>query len=392
MLGIFGVAACLVLVIWATRLGASHERRSSGDVLAPSGVASSAPGVPVGSDAEAPSPDPLSRSDLPEEVRRFIESTPYPASSGRLTRDHQDLLFPNRRYERHRPIADTLGPDPSGIVTWRLTADRWAYVGPEVVRISLEVLRGDEPLAVEIVEASATREDEGGRTGAAEPIEFFREGNHLLAELPLASFSDHMGTILVDVRFEYAPGRFHTDELRLFSTPERRVPGRVAGPIRDRVTAGNLVLEVPVDLVSSGFYRFDANLYDAYGEPVAFVSFKGELSSGPQQIPLEVYGKVLRDAGVPGPYTVGELRGYRFLDGQFPDREFLAPIEEAFSTRAWSSEDFTDAPHVSEHELRMAALMLEDLAAGVPLPQPPVALDGSEATSNEVDTSGADPN
>jgi len=32
-----------------------------------------------------------------------------------------------------------------------------------------------------------------------------------------------------------------------------------------------------------------------------------------------------------------------------------------------------DEPHVSEQDLRMAALMLEDLAAGIPLPQPPVA-------------------
>lgn len=377
ILGILGGAlACLVLIVWATRPGESRERETPPDVAASRTVGPEPSLAPADAGAEQAPADPISWADLPEEVRRVLESTPYPPSSGRLTRGNDDLLYPNRRYERHRPIPDTLGPDPADVVTWRFTTDRWSYVGPEVAQVFLEVLRGDEPVAVDIVAASAAREGERGRTGTPEPVAFSRDGDRLVAELPLARFADHAGMILLEVQFEYAPGKLHSDELRIFSTPTSHVPGRVAGPIVDRVTDGSLVLDVPVDLATGGFYRFDANLYDANGEPVAFVSFKGELASGPQQIPLEVYGKVLSDAGVPGPYTVGELRGYRFLDGQYPDRELLPPVADGFSTQGWPPDVFTTEPHVSEHDLRMADLMLEDLAAGIPLPQPPVAQDG----------------
>jgi hypothetical protein len=377
ILGILGGAvACLVVVVWSARTEATRERGTRPDVAAP---VPAAPEPAADDDSKEPAVDPRSLADLPDEIQRFLESTPYPPTSGRLTDGHQDLLYPNRRYERHRPIADSLGPDPDSLVTWLFTTDRWAYVGPEVAQVWLEVLRDGRPVAVEIVAARATRESDAGRTGTPEPLEFSRDGDRLVAALPLARFADHLGMILLDVRFEYAPGKFHSDELRIFSTPEGRVPGRLAGPIMDRVNAGSLLLEVPVDLSVHGFYRFDANLYDAHGKPVAFVSFKGELASGPQRIPLEVYGKVLRDAGVPGPYTLGELRGYRFLDGHHPDREHLAPLADRFTTQAWPLEAFTETNHVSEHALRMAGLMLEDLAAGIPVPLPPPAQESSAA-------------
>ena len=375
ILGILGGAiACLLVVVWSARTGATREPTTQPDVAAP---VAAAPEPVADDDAEKPAVDPLSLADLPEEVRRFLESTPYPPTSGRLTESHQDLLYPNRRYERHRPIPDSLGPDPDDLVTWLFTTDRWAYVGPEVAQVRLEVQRGGEPVAVEIVAANATRESDAGRTGTSEPLEFSRDGARLVALLPLARFADHLGMILLDLRFEYAPGKFHSDELRIFSTPEGRVPGRVSGPIVDRVDAGSLVLEVPVDLSVAGFYRFDANVYGANGEPVAFVSFKGELASGAQRIPLEVYGKVLRDAGVPGPYEIREVRGYRFLDGQHPDREHLAPFAVRSTTQAWPLDGFTDTNHVSDHELRMAGFMMEDLAAGIPVPLPPAAQEGS---------------
>jgi hypothetical protein len=313
-------------------------------------------------------------ADLPEIVRRFLESTPYPPGSGRLDPGQLDLLEPNRRFERHRPIPDTLSDDPNAVVTWLFTTDRWSYVGPEAVHVLLEVRRGGEPVPIEVVAATATREDGSGLVGAPQALGFELDGDRHVADLSLAPFADHFGPIELAVRFEYAEDREHEDRIRIFSTPADHVPGAVTAA-SDRVTDGSLYVDVAADLRSGGFYRFDANLYGPNGEPVAFLSWKGELAAGAQTIPLEVWGKLLRDAGVPGPYQVGEIRGYRFLDGQYPDREMLPPFPARYTTKAWPLDAFSDAAHVSEHELHMAELMLDDLEQGRELLAPPAAGD-----------------
>jgi hypothetical protein len=153
------------------------------------------------------------------------------------------------------------------------------------------------------------------------------------------------------------------------------VPGRIV-EMSDRVSGGNLVLDLGVELDVSGFFRFDANLLGAAGQPVAFVAWKGELAKGTHQIPLEVWGKVLRDAGVPGPYAVQQIRGYRFVDGGYPDRELLPDATGTHTTAPWPLDLFSDFPHVGEDEIRTAELMLDDLAQGRELVTPPVASGG----------------
>jgi len=368
---LLGGAALSLAVLWLLRSEGASSRAAATDVAAPPPRASSeAPITPNSRKPIAETPF----ADLPEPIRRFLASTPYPPTSGRLTAAHEDLLHPNSRYERHRPIPDTLSDDPAGVVTWLFTADHWAYVGPDTVHAWLEVQRGGKPVIVDVVSATATREGADGPVGAAETLTFTRDGDRLVADLPLARFGDHFGPIVLAVRFEYERGRFHDDQLRIQSTPASHVPGQIA-EMGDRVSNGSLVLDVGADLSVGGFYRFDANVYDAAGNPVAFAMWKGELAAGPQQIPLEVWGKVLRDAGAPGPYTIGEIRGYRFLDGQYPDREMLPAVGATHTTSAWPLDALTDASHVDSHELQMAELMLDDLDAGRPLLEPPAAAD-----------------
>jgi hypothetical protein len=365
-LGLLAIGAGL----WLTRADAA--RAPHGDPAAAVAAAPPAAAPPAAAAVAAPPPDASAApEDLPEPIRRFLAATPYPPSSGRLTPAHEDLLFPNRRYERLRPIPDTIGEPPEEQVHWLFTADRWAYVGPDTVHAWLEVRRGDTPIPVEIVAASALREGRAGLVGESEPLDFVREGDGLAADLPLHRFADHHGAIVLRVRFAWAPGREHEDALRIFSTPADRVPGRFAR-IHDALHDGGLRVGVDVDLEQGGFYRFDANVYGPDGEPVAFTSFKGELAPGAQTVPLDVYGKVLRDAGVPGPYTIGEVRGYRFLDGQFPDREQLPDLPARATTAAYPLDAFTDAPHVSAHERHMVELMREDLARGIPVLLPPL--------------------
>jgi hypothetical protein len=335
-------------------------------------VAAAPPSAPP-----APAPPPgrkrLDLAALPGPVRRFLESTPYPASSGRLTRSHEDLLRPNRRHERPRPIPDTVGHDPARVVTWLFSADHWSYTGPAVVHAWLEVRQGGRPLDVEIESASAVREGRGGAEGPRVALDFRREGERFETDLPLHLFADHHGAILLELRFEYAPGKLHHDALRIFYTPADRIPAELTGGTRDFVRDESLVVAVDVDVARAGFYRFDANLYGPDGEPVAFAAWKGELDPGLQSVDFEVYGKVLRDAGIPGPYTVEQIRGYLFLDGQYPDYAYLSDLPAGHETAPYSLDPFTDEVFVDAHRAQLAEMLAADLAAGIFAGEPPAA-------------------
>jgi len=341
-----------------------------------------APPPPAGAGAGTTGP---AQEALPETVQRYLDATVYPPTSGRLAAGDVDLLHPNQRYEQPRPIFDTIGGDPEDVVRTLLTADRYHLEAGTTAHATLEAWRGDTPIPGEIRVREATLLAQGcaGEEGAHEPVAFTRRGDRLEADLPFRAFHDHHGSVLLRVRFttdgDDEPRR---DELRFFHTPAQRIPAELLpGRFRDVVREGSLLLEFGVDVRDPGFYRFDANVFGASGRPVAFAAWKGELGTGVQSIPMQVYGKVLRDAGVPGPYRVKDLRGYRFLDGRCPDRENLPGLSETFVTAAHPLRVFTDEPHMSAHKQRMIEMMLADEQRGIgpELPALPPAGGGSGA-------------
>jgi hypothetical protein len=346
--------ALVALVWWLTR-----------DAPAADPPVAAAPPPDLAAAPAPPAPELPPEEELPEPIRRYLEATPYPSTSGRLTSAHDDLLHPNERYERPRPIPETLGGDPGAVAFTLFTADRYFYQGDEVVHAWLEARRGGAPLLVRMLRASARAEGDAGPVGPAVALDFRWESDRLVTELPLSRFAEHHGPILLEVVYEWAPGATQEESLRLFHTPASRIPARFTDDFRESVSDGSLRLEVGIDVELPGFYRVDANLYDAAGRPVAFAVFKGELERGDASVPLEVYGKVLRDAGAPGPWTLRQVRGYRFLDGSFPDREIVPEHPGSWQTDAYSLDGFLDAPHVSDHERHVVQLMLDDLARGI---------------------------
>ncbi len=367
------VGVCVLAILWI-------ERAPDRDAPPPA-----RPHVPPVSAAPPPSAEPTLLSsdegeeeELPLPIRRWLERTPYPASSGRLTDAHVDLLEPNRRSESERPIPDSLG---SGAVTTLFTADRYYYTGADDAEVTLKAWRGGEPVALDVREARMVPEGRAGPSGSSLQLPLRWEADGYRARVPMSSLGDHHGPVLVSVRYEYEPGREHHEELRFFVTPLSRIPARLTGEVSEALRAGSLELAVEVDVALPGFFRFDANLRNGAGEPVAFTSWKGELAAGRNDVPLEVYGKVLRDAGIQGPWTLSDVRAYRFLDGRFPDRERLPDGDLSYETKAWPLDGFTNDVHTSEHELRMVEIMKVDLERGLGLdmPAPPQASAGPAA-------------
>ncbi len=327
--------------------------------------------------AVAMPPPPLPpANELPEPVRRWLDANAYPPTSGPLTAAHEDLLRPNRRHERRRPVPDSLSDDPESVVSYLFTADRFYYTGADTVHASLRGWRGAETVALRVLSARAEPEGRGGVAGGGRELGFVWEDDRLVADLPLTRFPEHHGPILLTVHFEYEPGRRHEASIRVFNTPVRRIPARLTGEFREDVDPSRLRIEVGAEVDEAGFYRFDANLRDAAGDPVAFTSFKGELERGRGFVPLEVFGKVLRDVGTPGPWTLSEIRGYRFLEARYPDRERLPDSDLTWRTGVHDPARFSGDASVSEHHLRMVQLMLEDLERGIPLEAPSLPAPG----------------
>ena len=136
---------------------------------------------------------------------------------------------------------------------------------------------------------------------------------------------------------------------------------------------GGLEIEAGIEVYVPGFYRIDANLYDAAGDPIAWAVHKGNLDSHDGVVPLRFFGKVLHDAGRPGPYLLGALRGYLFRDGEFPDRLHMRSHPGRYATGAYTSDEFSPQEWDGEHRQRMVELLLEDERRGITLDAPPTA-------------------
>ena len=194
-----------------------------------------------------------------------------------------------------------------------------------------------------------------------------------MAKLDTASFADHHGPIIVDAHIEYAPQAFYDETLRFFFTPPGKIPARFTGEVRDALVNGSLRVEIGIDIEQAGFYRFDANLYDRFGNPISFSSFKGNLKEGSHFVPIEFFGRTLIEAGITSPFLVGEIRGYRFIDGDYPDRERIPDFGGRHKTARYNLSSFSSDEYTSAHKERMVKLLLEDVANGISINQPPVA-------------------
>jgi hypothetical protein len=316
---------------------------------------------------DPPSPS-TGEDEVPPQIQQFLAATVYPPTSQPLRPGSQDLLNPDQRYEKPRPLGKNRE------VTFVFTADRYYYTGDKVAHVWLEVLRGNAPAdGVRVHRAIALAE---GESASSAPVDLGlrRDGARWSSDLELEKeFPEHHGTILLQVAFAVGGGEVHEEAIRIFTTPPDRIPARLTGNFLDFVREGSLYVEMGVEVFEAGFFRFDANLYDRNGDPVAFSVFKGDLPAGEQWVPLEFFGKVLRDEGALAPYTVEQIRGYRFLDGQTPDRERMADEPFTHRTAAYDLARFSDEEYTSEHKERMLELMREDVAAGRTLDVPPLA-------------------
>jgi hypothetical protein len=131
--------------------------------------------------------------------------------------------------------------------------------------------------------------------------------------------------------------------------------------VHDALVAGSLAVTVDCDVFEDGLYTFEANAVAA-NEPIAYVDQSFPLHAGKQHVSLTFFGRVFRDRGLSGPYTIRDLHGFRrFLDGE--ESNIWWDHDKAHLTAAYDVSAFSDAEWDAP-EKREKLRRLEAAAAG----------------------------
>ena len=357
LLGLAAVAVIAWLVLRGGSDGAPAAEPESPPAPAPAAAAPAPPAPPLPPEDELPGP-----------VRAYLEQTVYPPDSGRLDQAG-DILEANPRFERFKRVPGSHGADPDIEFLW--TADAFRYTSDQTARARFEARQGELAARVHQLDAWAQAEDRSGAKGDAVALTFRREGDAWLADLDLSKhFEEHLGFVVLGVRYTVADVAQQQEQIRIFVTPADAIPAAFTGEFRSDVVGGSLEVEVGLEVYEPGFYRFDANLFGPGDAPIAWAAHKGELSRSDGAVRLRFFGRVLHDLGRGGPYEMRQLRGYLFRDGEFPDRIHLRDYPGTYTTSDFALADFSDAEWDSEHKRHMIELMLQDEAAGISIDVP----------------------
>lgn len=120
---------------------------------------------------------------------------------------------------------------------------------------------------------------------------------------------------------------------------------RLTGRWRDSMRDGHLELEAEVEVEQPGLFTLMAQVFGPHLEPLAWVKQTQPLEAGRGTLTLEVFGKVLHDLGIDGPYRVRQVLLSREQENS-SDYDPGETIEEAHQTRPYRASDFSAEPYI----------------------------------------------
>ncbi len=303
----------------------------------------------------------LEDPNLPLVAAESLINWRFPRGSQPLRPGMTDVLHPNARSDPRTPLHHQDGSDDPGVQV-QLAGDKFRLFGDDAIHATLTAFRNDQPIAVNVLDARALAVEPNSHRplGPAAPLAFSDGGDHAWATTWKATgtpLADHAGYVDLAVTYDVGDGNPAVATLDLFYQPSEQAPARFTGEVREQLSQGSLTLLVGVDVVEAGWYAVDANLFDAGGNPTAMLAARLSLPRGHVEVPLMVYGRVVREAGAIGPFKLTNLRGALMLVGQDPDRKLMADGPD-FVTRAWAADDFTDEENWdAQKEARIRNLM-----------------------------------
>lgn len=377
-LGLAGGALCAATLAW---LANGEEGAAQAAASAPRAAG---PGLPFLSDGAAmPAQDATPRAVRQRALREqlalvdqtyctYAAGTTYPPVS-RPAAEHPDQLYPNAAVtEAHAMRTSGSGSDPAVLI--QTSQSRVFMASGEAAAFSLRAVdKQGAVLPLVITRALAQGMTyNGARATAQISLPFADDGNGAdaapgdgafagvlsPAQTGLAGFA---GTIRTEVQYA-VNGKRGFVLFDVIYTPE--LPATWTGQVREAVEDGSLVYYLKAHVRQAGRYIVSGRVDDASGKPFAMATFNDMLPSGPAEVKLTVFGKLLRDAGPAMPLKLRDVDGYLLKENVDPDRALMPRLEGTVLVgKPHPVKNFSDAEWQSEERERHLAEFSRDVRA-----------------------------
>lgn len=296
----------------------------------------------------------------------------YPPGSRPLS-ENEDLLLRDHVEPEIRKLKRSQDGEP-GEVRLELWQNKLFLRAGDTASFRVKASTSKGPVAVNVVEASLlTLPDESKAPRDLGPLNVLDDGSppdEISGDgVPSGGFvasesrlGEYRGNLRVLLKLESGGEQGNATFQFVYTGSE---PGRFTGEVNEGVEDGSLVVYFGLQLQRAGRYEVRARLYDGTDRPIALLSFNQELEAGKAKARLLAFGKLLRDEGAEGPYTIRDIEGWRLLSGTYPDREMMQPPED-YVTKGYALEEFSDA----EYHDPQAEAMIEHLENQAKAPRP----------------------
>jgi hypothetical protein len=301
----------------------------------------------------------------------YRESSKYPHGS-RPIAEQPDQVYPNAPVTGAHPMRrDSGASDPKVLI--QTSQSRVYLASGEAVAFSIRAVDADARVLPLVITGALAQglAFNGNRPPAQVALAFADDGSGadpvagdgafgaVLApgQTGLASFH---GTIRSEVRYSVGgqAGRVLFD---VIYSPE--LPATWTGQAREAVENGSLNFYLKAEVRQAGRYIVSGRVDDANGKPFALVTFNDVLASGPNEVRLTMFGKLMRDNEAVLPLTLRDVDGYLLKENSDPDRSLMPRLEgKAFVGKPHPLKAFSDAEWDSEERSRYLAEFSKDLA------------------------------
>lgn len=303
-----------------------------------------------------------------EVLDNYRNNTKYPFES-RPAREHADQMYPNRPVREEGKLANP-GQKPAEGIRIRTSQERVYVAGDDTVLFTVNAVDMDgNALPLQVTRAFAHDPPLDGKPSQRNAIAmpFNDEGANgdlaagdtiVSARLSPATqgFAGHAGTIRVELNLKVneQTGFAFFD---IFYTPD---PPAVwvggSGGVREAVVAGSLNFYLKAQVRDAGRYVITGRIDDAKGQPFALISFNDELSAGPKEIKLNLFGKLLVDEKPAFPLTLRDVDGFLLKENATPDRALMPRLPgKVLVSRVYPLTAFSEAEWDSEERARYLA-------------------------------------
>lgn len=356
---VIAMCAVAVLLVVSTRQTASTRSQPLAGPQTPSGIppTNTAMRVPPPPGLD---PDMLSARALREALAQYEQDSIYPPSSHLW---NEDSAGQNQRWDRPFPVEDLFDDEPGRETRLRFAGDRHHVQFGEALVSTLEVApvgRLDERMPL-IIHSALVESARQGRTGVA--LVYRDDGHdgdavandHIYTNRFVPSEHDELSSasrVRLQVDLE-ANGVRKIAHLDFTYTPRPLL--ELVG-LRSNVRDGALAIGLDLDVFDAGAYQITVDVLAQDGRTIGWVTESwAELSAGRAHVDLALFGKVIRDRGIAGPYTITNIRAEKRAEAD--EVEMWWADARSFSTAAFALDEFSpDAWDGPERQQAIAAL------------------------------------